>query len=112
MLRAAIDNALAKKPTDLDELLKLLRESGCEVSKRGKSYRLKLPGWGIPFCKVSAEYAYKEGEDDRSLEKWREVHRRAFAPDYKEAGLDFDENEDCVLEEFAVVFRSENIRGA
>ena len=27
------------------ELLKLLRESGCEVFKRGKSYRLKLPGW-------------------------------------------------------------------
>ena len=45
MLRAAIDNALAQKPSDLDELLKLLRESGCEVSKRGKSYRLKLPGW-------------------------------------------------------------------
>ena len=34
------------QPDDLDELLKLLRESGCEVSKRGKSYRLKLPGWG------------------------------------------------------------------
>ena len=45
MLRAAIDNALAQKPADLDELLKLLRESGCEVSKRGKSYRFKLPGW-------------------------------------------------------------------
>lgn len=45
LLRAAIDNALAQKPTDLDALLKLLRESGCEVSKRGKSYRLKLPGW-------------------------------------------------------------------
>ena len=46
LLRVAIDNALAQKPADLDELLKLLRESGCEVSKRGKSYRLKLPGWG------------------------------------------------------------------
>lgn len=46
VLRAAIDNALAQKPADLDELLKLLRESGCEVSKRGKSYRLRFPGWG------------------------------------------------------------------
>ena len=45
LLRVAIDNALAQKPADLNELLKLLRESGCEVSKRGKSYRLKLPGW-------------------------------------------------------------------
>ena len=45
MLRAAIDNALAQKPADLEELLKLLRDSGCEVSKREQSYRLKLPGW-------------------------------------------------------------------
>lgn len=45
LLRAAIDNALAQKPTDLEDLLKLLQASGCEVSRRGKSYRLKLPGW-------------------------------------------------------------------
>ena len=38
----AIDNALSQSPVDFEELLK---ESGCEVSKRGKSYRLKLPGW-------------------------------------------------------------------
>lgn len=58
----------------------------------------------VPFDQVSAEHAYKEGEDDRSLSKWREVHRRAFAPDYKDAGLDFDEKGDCVLEEFEVVY--------
>lgn len=46
----------------------------------------------------------KRGEDDRSLEKWREVHRRAFAPDYRAAGMEFDENGDCVLEEFEVVY--------
>ena len=57
LLRAAIDNALAQKPADLDELLKLLRESGCEVSKRGKSYRLKLPGWS----KVSRLESLGEG---------------------------------------------------
>lgn len=41
----AIDQALEQKPASLDELLKLLQESDCEVSKRGKSYRLKLPDW-------------------------------------------------------------------
>lgn len=45
LLRVAIDNALAQKPADLDALMKLLQASGCEVSKRGKSYRLKLPDW-------------------------------------------------------------------
>lgn len=58
----------------------------------------------VPFHQVSPEHAYKEGEDDRSLEKWREVHRRAFAPVYKSAGRKFDENADCVLEEFEVVY--------
>ena len=41
----AIDNALSQSPADFEELLKLLQEYGCEVSKRGKSYRLKLSGW-------------------------------------------------------------------
>lgn len=61
----------------------------------------------VPFHQVSAEHAYKEGEDDRSLKIWREVHIRAFTPDYKTAGLDFDENGDCVLEEFKVVWKNE-----
>ena len=59
----------------------------------------------VPFHQIREEHAYKEGEDDRSLEKWREVHRRAFTPDYHAAGLSFDENGDCVLEEFEVVYR-------
>ena len=45
LLRVAIDNALSQSPADFEELLKLLQEYGCEVSKRGKSYRLKLSGW-------------------------------------------------------------------
>ena len=59
----------------------------------------------VPFDQVSAEHAYKEGEGDRSLETWREIHRQVFAPDYLAAGLPFDEQGDCVLEEFTVVFR-------
>ena len=59
----------------------------------------------VPFDEVSAEHAYKEGEDDRSLEKWREVHRRAFTPDYEACGLEFDEKGLCVLEEFEVVYK-------
>ena len=38
-----IENGLC--PADFEELLRLLQEYGCEVSKRGKSYRLKLHGW-------------------------------------------------------------------
>ena len=59
----------------------------------------------VPFNQVSADHAFKEGEDNRSLKKWREVHRKAFTPDYKAVGQDFDEKGDCVLEEFEVVYR-------
>lgn len=45
LLRTAIDEALVKKPADFDALLKLLQEAGVEVSRRGKSLRLKAPGW-------------------------------------------------------------------
>lgn len=41
----AIDQALAQKPADLDALFQLLRDAGCAVSKRGQSYRLKMPDW-------------------------------------------------------------------
>lgn len=44
-LRVMIDQALEQKPEDFDRLLKLLTEMGCEVSRRGKSIRLKAPGW-------------------------------------------------------------------
>ena len=45
VLRQAIDKALAQKPTDFCELLKLLQTENIEVNKRGKSWRLKAAGW-------------------------------------------------------------------
>ena len=32
----------------------------------------------VPFDEVDEEHAYLEGEGDRSLEYWREVHERFF----------------------------------
>ena len=59
----------------------------------------------VPFDEVSAQHSYKEGEGDKSLVYWREVHREAFTPDYAAAGLEFDEHGLIVLEEFTVVYR-------
>ena len=44
-LRAAIDQALEKGPGDLQSLFDLLCEAGIQVDRRGKSIRLKAPGW-------------------------------------------------------------------
>ncbi|MCD8001722.1 MAG: relaxase/mobilization nuclease domain-containing protein, partial [Oscillospiraceae bacterium] len=45
ILRAAIDDALRKKPADFNALLELLRENGITVTRRGKSISLRAPGW-------------------------------------------------------------------
>ena len=45
LLRIAIDNALDKKPSSFDELLKLLQQSGYEINYRGKSITLKASDW-------------------------------------------------------------------
>ena len=45
LLRIAIDNALDKKPSSFDELLKLLQQSGYEINYRGKSITLKSSDW-------------------------------------------------------------------
>ncbi|MGM9597254.1 MAG: ASCH domain-containing protein [Eubacteriales bacterium] len=61
----------------------------------------------VPFNEVSAEHAFKEGEGTRTLAEWREIHKRAFTPDYLAAGKEFDENGICVLEEFIMVYPAE-----
>lgn len=56
------------------------------------------------FNKVSAQHAYKEGEGDRSLEYWREVHEEFFTEELKSINLDFDENMKLICEEFELVY--------
>ena len=58
----------------------------------------------VPFHRVSAEHAFKEGEGDRSLAYWTEVHRRFFSGCLKEIGRTFEETMDVVCEEFEVVY--------
>ena len=58
----------------------------------------------VPFCEVSSDHAFKEGEGDRSLTYWRKVHEAFFSACMEEAGLAFDENMKVVCEEFRVVY--------
>ena len=48
LLRIALDEALAKRPADLEALWQFLRESGVEVKCRGKAITLQAPGWQRP----------------------------------------------------------------
>ena len=58
----------------------------------------------VPFKDVSAGHAFKEGEGDRSLAHWRQVHKELFSEWLAEADLAFNEDSKVALEEFRVVY--------
>ena len=58
----------------------------------------------VPFDQVTAEHAYKEGEGDRSLAYWRQVHEEFFRAELAEAGLAFAPDMPVVCEEFEAVW--------
>lgn len=57
------------------------------------------------FNKVSKEHAFKEGEGDKSLVYWQNVHKEFFTEELKSYGKIFDENMQVVCEEFKVVWK-------
>ena len=57
-----------------------------------------------PFHQVSADHAYKEGEGDKSLDYWRQVHEEFFTEWLEEARLTFTPDSKVVLEEFRKVY--------
>lgn len=58
----------------------------------------------IPYDLVSAEHAYHEGEGDRSLDYWRQVHQEFFKAEYASVGQQFNEQIPCICEVFEVVY--------
>lgn len=58
-----------------------------------------------PYSSCSKEHAYKEGEGDRSLEYWKDVHEEFFTDEMKSINKSFDENMLLIYEEFVVVYK-------
>ena len=59
-----------------------------------------------PFSQVTADHAYREGEGDRSLAYWRDVHKKFFTEELEAAGMEFSEDIKLVCEEFDLVYRA------
>ncbi len=59
----------------------------------------------VPFKEVTAEFAAKEGEGDKSLEFWRRIHLKFFKEECREMSKEFHEDMKVVCEEFEVVFK-------
>lgn len=58
----------------------------------------------VPYRDVGAEHARREGEGDRSLAYWRQVHEAFFREEMAAAGSAFTEDMPVVCEEFHVVW--------
>ena len=59
----------------------------------------------MPYNKVSADFAYEEGEGDKSLEFWRRVHWEFFSMECEEIGKEPAEDMLVVLEKFKVIWK-------
>ena len=60
-----------------------------------------------PLDSVDAQFAWDEGEYDRSLESWLDGHRRFFQRECARIGIGFSDRLEVVFERFSIVWPSE-----
>jgi len=58
----------------------------------------------LAFNAVDEKHAYEEGEGDRSLDYWREVHWAFFAEECKSIGREPTEDMSVVCERFRLIY--------
>ena len=58
----------------------------------------------VPYRDVTEEHARREGEGDRSLAFWRQVHKAYFTEELARAGMAFRQDLPLVCEEFVKVY--------
>lgn len=59
----------------------------------------------LPFDEVTEEHAYLEGEGDRSLKYWRDVHEDFFKREFLETEQVFNYQIPVVCERFKLVYK-------
>lgn len=59
----------------------------------------------VPFDEVDAEHAHDEGENDRTLASWREIHERFFSQ-WASHDRGFEPDMPVVLERFRVLYQA------
>ena len=123
--------AFADTPEISDELLQLVlsgrKTASCNLLKETElegwpgtevgAYNIVLDGLGhpravirtvsfqrVPFSKVTEEHAYREGEDDRTLESFRKEHIKYYSRVGERLGFQFTEDMEVEMEVFELVY--------
>ena len=91
-----INNEPVPKAGDYSVILNAAGEAVC-IIKTTRAYVTE-------FNMVSEEHAFKEGDGDRSLEYWREIHENFLKNELASVNKTFDETTKVVCEEFELVF--------
>ena len=58
----------------------------------------------LPFAEVDAKFAFDEGEGDRSLKYWQDVHRTYFEREAADLGIEFTDRSVVCCERFILLF--------
>ena len=77
----------------------VILDGGCKPAAVIRTTKVKV----APFLEVPAEFAFEEGEDDRTLDSWRREHRKYFGRFLRARGLKFDEKTLFVMESFELI---------
>ncbi|MCD2138405.1 ASCH domain-containing protein [Salinicoccus halitifaciens] len=91
-----LENEPVPEPEDFSIILDSTGEAVCII----RTTRIDV----VPFDEVTADFAWKEGEGDRSLQYWRKVHTEFFEEEYARHGMSFNEKIKVVCEEFERVY--------
>ncbi|MCP8616233.1 ASCH domain-containing protein [Salirhabdus salicampi] len=59
----------------------------------------------VPFDEVTAEHAYLEGEGDRTLTYWRDVHETFFKKEFEIIYQEFNYKIPVVCERFKLIYK-------
>lgn len=59
----------------------------------------------VPFDEVTTEHAYLEGEGNRTLSYWREVHESFFKKEFKDINQKFDYKMPVVCERIELIYK-------
>lgn len=58
----------------------------------------------LPFIEVDAQFAFDEGEGDKTLEYWRNAHQRFFTECCRELHIEFNEKSPVCCKRFKLLF--------
>lgn len=92
----ALDGDLIPKKGDKSVILSSREEAVCIIEN--------TEVFVLPYDEVTQEMAAMEGEGDKSLAYWRQVHERFFRQEMAEYGRCFHEKMPVVFERFRVIW--------